>query len=389
VRVLFVHEQCGFQGGVEQNVAETALGLKARGHACHLAYLRQTARGPDEFAARFEGVHPVGDAGEGELARVAAEVGPDVVYYHKWPSLPDRPRLSARRAVRMIHDHDICCPRSHKYFVWPDRTCHQPAGLRCWADLAFLCRNTSGPLPVGYVDLWAHARERRRNHVLDACLVGSRFMRDELAMNGFPPDRVHIVPPAVRVPGSSPPVGPAGHRILFVGQVIRGKGVDLLLQALARVEAPWDLDIVGDGNARSGLEAIARDLGLADRVRFHGFVASEGLAPLYDAARIVAVPSRWPEPFGMVGLEAMHRGRPVVAFAVGGIPDWCLDGETGLLAPDRDVPALADRIGRLLRDDGLAGRLGARARVVASERFGFEGYLDRLASLLAGAPGAH
>ncbi len=389
MRVLFVHEQCGFQGGVEQNVAETALGLKARGHACHLAYLRKTARGPDEFAARFEGVHAVGDAGEGELARVAAAVGPDVVYYHKWPSLPDRPRLSARRAVRMIHDHDICCPRSHKYFVWPDRTCHQPAGLRCWADLAFLCRNPAGPLPVGYVDLWAHARERRRNHVLDACLVGSRFMRDELAMNGFPPDRVHIVPPAVRVPGSSPPVGPAGHRILFVGQVIRGKGVDLLLQALARVDGPWDLDVVGDGNARPGLEAMVRDLGLGDRVRFHGFVASEGLAPLYDAARIVAVPSRWPEPFGMVGLEAMHRGRPVVAFAVGGIPDWCLDGETGLLAPDRDVPALADRIGRLLRDDGLAGRLGARAREVASERFGFEGYLDRLASLLAGAPGAH
>ena len=166
--------------------------------------------------------------------------------------------------------------------------------------------------------------------------------------------------------------------------MIRGKGIDLLLDALARVAPPWSLDIVGDGNARPGLEAMAREAGLADRVRFHGFVASEGLAPLYDAARIVAVPSRWPEPFGMVGLEAMHRGRPVVAFDVGGIPDWCQDGETGLLAPDRDVPALADRIGRLLRDDALANRLGTRARQVASERFSFEGYLDRLATLLAG-----
>lgn len=384
MRVLFVHEQCGFQGGVEQNVAETALGLRARGHDCHLAYARLTLKDPDGFAARFCGASRVESARAEALRRVADAVRPDVVYYHKWPVLPEPPRLSAGRAVRMVHDHDLCCPRSHKYFVWPDRTCQHAADWRCWADLAFLRRAPEGTLPVGLVDLFAHARERRRNHLLDALLVGSRFMRDELAMNGFPPERIHIVPPAVRTPDRRPVGAPMGHRVLFVGQLIRGKGVDLLLQSLARVQAAWELVLVGDGNARAGLEDLARELGLTDRVRFAGYVPSAELSALYDEARIVAVPSRWPEPFGMVGLEAMHRGRPVVGFAVGGIPDWCLDGQTGLLAPDRDVPALAERIGRLLRDDELAARLGARALRVASERFSFEGYLDRLENLLAG-----
>jgi len=166
--------------------------------------------------------------------------------------------------------------------------------------------------------------------------------------------------------------------------LIRGKGVDLLLHALARVREPWDLVLAGDGNARDRLQRLSSRLGLSDRVRFPGFLASGDLPALYRQARIVAVPSRWPEPFGMVGLEAMHRGRPVAAFSVGGTPDWCLDGETGLLAPDRDVDGLAQRIGRLLRDDGLAVRLGARARQVARDRFPFDGYVDRLESVLAG-----
>lgn len=384
MRVLFVHEQCGFQGGVEQNVAETVRGLRERGHACHLAFLRASARDPDGFAARFDGVHPVTAGSDDDLVRAAGAARPDAVYWHKWPALPADPRLGTPRAVRMVHDHDLCCPRSHKYYALFDRTCHHPAGWRCVADLAFLRRTRGGPLPVGLVDLAAHAAERRRNRVLDALLVGSRFMRDELVMNGFAPDRVHIVPPAVRAPSTPMPPPPSGRSLLFVGQLIRGKGVDLLLRALARVPGPWDLVLVGEGNARGRLEALARDLGLSDRCRFTGWVPPSELDALYDGARLVVVPSRWPEPFGMVGLEAMHRGRPVVAFAAGGIPDWCTDGVTGLVAPDRDVPGLAERIARVLADDALAARLGARAAEAARDDFPFDGYLDRLESLLAG-----
>ena len=346
-----------------------------------LAFLRPTPRDPDGFAARFDGVTCVADAPADSLARTADAFRADVAYFHKWPALPP---AGACRRVRMVHDHDLCCPRSHKYFAWPDRTCRYPAGWRCWLDLAFLRRSTGGPLPIGFADVPAHAREMRRNRDLDALLVASRFMRDELRMNGFPEDRIHVVPPAVHVPDEPPPPPPSGRLVLFVGQLIRGKGVDLLLQALARVREPWDLVLAGDGNARDRLQRLSSRLGLSDRVRFPGFLASGDLPAWYRQARIVAVPSRWPEPFGMVGLEAMHRGRPVAAFSVGGIPDWCLDGETGLLAPDRDVDGLADRIGQLLRDDGLAARLGARARRVARERFPFEGYVARLESVLAG-----
>src|SRR5579863_4387245 len=110
VRILFVNEKCGYFGGIEQNVADTVRGLAARGHACSLAFQETTGRQVDEYQALFKScvaMHPFSDA--------VAHVRPDVIYMHKADvrslgALPD-----GVRRVRMIHDHDLCCPRRHKY----------------------------------------------------------------------------------------------------------------------------------------------------------------------------------------------------------------------------------------------------------------------------------
>ena len=102
-------------------------------------------------------------------------------------------------------------------------------------------------------------------------------------------------------------------------------------------------------------------------------------------AKLVVVPSRWPEPFGMIGLEAMHYGRPVVAFRVGGIPDWLEHGVTGLLAPEQDTRALAQAIDQLLADPQLCAKFGAAAQSCVREKFSFDRYLDRLEMLLSPA----
>ena len=390
MRILFVNEWLGYFGGVEQNVASTAVGLARRGHECHLAWGRE-ARNSDVYASLFRGImqssEAGGSAGPG-IADAAARLGADVVYFHKLPRLPDRmPPAGKVRTVRMIHDHDLCCPRRHKYFVHNQRICNDPAGWRCWLDLAFLAGDKSSPLRIRYNSLPAHMREMRRNHEIDQLLVGSRFMLDELLMNGFAPEKVAILPPVV--PMEDLPAEPIGESrtILFVGQLIRGKGVDLLLHALARMNCEYDARIIGDGNARPALQALCTRLGLDERVRFLGWIPNVDLPEHYLAARLVVVPARWPEPFGMIGLEAMRHARPVVATRAGGIPDWLAVGVTGLLADEQDTAGLANAMTRLLDDRALATRMGEAGRARVQREFRFDDYLVRLEALLSGVPG--
>jgi glycosyltransferase involved in cell wall biosynthesis len=208
-------------------------------------------------------------------------------------------------------------------------------------------------------------------------------MQDELVVNGFARETVRILPPCVNLPGQAITPVPDTPNLLFVGQLIKGKGVQLLLDALTHVRSPFTLRIAGDGNARAGLEEKCRALGLGDRVEFLGWVPRDQLETLYRDARALVVPSFWAEPFGMIGLEAMHHGRPVVGFAAGGIPDWLLDGENGILVPERDVTALAEGLDRLLGDHGLAQRLGAKGHELLAERFSFTGYVQALELVLA------
>ncbi len=281
----------------------------------------------------------------------------------------------------MVHDHDLCCPRRHKYYLLNGRVCHHKAGWRCYLDGAFLARTPTG---VTWVSIGRKLKDMHRHRRLDALLVGSRFMKRELVQNGFPEEKVHIVPPVVRLEHLRPSPLPDEPRLLYVGQLIRGKGVDLLLRALTHVRCPFTATIVGTGNAEPHLRALCHRLGLDERVRFQGWVDHDDLDRFYREAKVVAVPSRWPEPFGLIGLEAMHHGRPVVAFAVGGIPDWLVHDVTGLLVPEQDVVTFGKAVERLLTHTDMAASYGRAARERVQKHYSFERYLDRLEIHLSG-----
>ena len=212
-------------------------------------------------------------------------------------------------------------------------------------------------------------------------------MREELLSNGFPAAKVHILPPVVRIPTSHAPLSlPAKPHVVYVGQLIRGKGADLLLQALRYVTGDYTVTLVGTGNAHDRLVDLSRRLGVADRVHFQGWVDHAQLDTYYSAATVVAVPSRWPEPFGMVGLEAMQYGRAVVAFNVGGIADWLQHDHTGFLVPEQDVEAFGHALQRLISSPALAARLGRQAYAYVRHHYNFSHYLDQLESHLRCVP---
>ncbi|MDE1147195.1 MAG: glycosyltransferase [Azospirillaceae bacterium] len=209
-------------------------------------------------------------------------------------------------------------------------------------------------------------------------LCVSNFIRDQVLAMGFPAERtrVHYIgvdSRAVRVR----PVGEETPTILHVARQVEGKGAEYLIRAFARIadrHPTVQLHLIGDGPLRTALQALAGSLGLAERIRFLGALPhGEVLAHMRRAAMLVLPSVRaangWVEGLGMVMLEAAATGVPVIASRIGGIPEVIVEGQTGLLAPERAPEALARCMATLLDDGDLRHRMGAQARAHIDAHF--------------------
>ena len=168
--------------------------------------------------------------------------------------------------------------------------------------------------------------------------------------------------------------------IIYIGQFIRGKGVDLMLEALSFLRIPWHATIVGDGPDRTMLENLASRLGIRDRLEFTGWL--EKPESILSQSDVAVFSSRWQEPFGLSGAEAQVHGVPVVAFDVGGVREWLEDGVTGFAVPPKDTQAMADRLAELFQDTTLRHSLGENARRHMQEHFSPKHFLDSFQQLV-------
>jgi len=155
--------------------------------------------------------------------------------------------------------------------------------------------------------------------------------------------------------------------VLAVANLIREKGIDVAIRAMAETPANTVLWIIGVGSEAATLQALAAGMGLQDRVRFFGQQAH--VQPFMQAADCLTCPSLWAEAAGLVNLEALSTGLPVVASRIGGIPEYVEDGRTGLLFPPGDHHALASMLRRIHDAPEERRRLGEAARETAIQRF--------------------
>ncbi len=392
MRILFVHEKFGAFGGAEANVLLTATALGDRGHTVGLAHGPATGRGEADWNAVFEGCFPLTPgAGATAVRHAAAHFQPDVVFLHKMADAGVLRALAAGPVpvARMVHDHDLYCMRGYKYNPLSRAICTRPASLYCvFPCAASVCRGAGGGLSLR----WASYREKRReielNRAFRRLIVATGYMREELLRNGFSPEQIAIHAPVPRT-ASAADTASFGSRnlIVYAGQIVRGKGVDVLLESLARVTAPFECVIIGDGSHRETCERLRDRLGLRPRVRFTGFLPQARIAEYYREASLAVMSSLWPEPFGATGLEAMRCGLPVVAFDAGGISEWLINGLNGFLVPWMDRARFAACVEALLHNKSLARQMGERGRRMADEHFNFDSYIDGLEELLAQTAG--
>lgn len=149
--------------------------------------------------------------------------------------------------------------------------------------------------------------------------------------------------------------------VFALGRHVPQKGFDVLLEAMREVPASHDLVLAGDGPEREALAALAERLGIADRVEFVGRLDGPGVRRWMKGAAVFVLPSRH-EPFGIVNLEAMASGRPVVATRVGGVPEFVEDGVAGVLVEPEDAAGLGRAIEGVLNDPANASRLAEAGR---------------------------
>ncbi len=364
-KLLFVSEYCGIVGGIERYMAQSAHLLRKDGHEVDCLCF---AKAQDEmvFRANFSGSISYAD-----LMRKKPSY--DLVVVHKIRSAEILRGIKKHyRVVIFVHDHEFYCPRRSYYRPFTRNNCRESySWLRCT-----LCSSIRRPRKAGelltacglsFSKLWTEIKTSEK------FIVISGFMRDNLVRQGIEPGRIAIIPPAISIDDriKEEKVKPTTPHLLVVGQLIKGKGVDQLLQALPLVKNDCVLDILGNGNDENNLKAMAVPLG--DKVRFHGWVRTP--EQYFAQAYLEVLPWRWQEPFGLVGPEALAQGIPLVGFNVGGIGEYLIDGDTGLLAPPGDIQALAGAIDRLLSAPELTAQMGENGRKLVMEKYSREKFL--------------
>jgi len=220
----------------------------------------------------------------------------------------------------------------------------------------------------------------------------SEHIRRRAAGWGYPEDRLVVLPIGVDTDAIQPGPPAGAPRILHVARLVEKKGTADLLHAFALVRKnirDAELVVIGDGPLRDSLEGLARELGVQAAVRFFGARGHEETLRELAGARLLCLPSVTAangdqEGLPTVVMEAAAAGKPVVGTRHGGTPEAVVDGSTGYLVDEHDVPALADRLADLLADEQRCEKFGQAARSMAVERFSLSRQTAKLEDLYRG-----
>jgi glycosyltransferase involved in cell wall biosynthesis len=368
-------------GGVATLAMASAAALTRRGVAVHV------------LAARAESEEPVPGVAvhlSPELLNRRIEpsarlqdglaIEPAIIHLHQFEDSAAFAVLRRRAPVAVsVHGYSACTAGVH-YFA-PGQECTRAHGAGCIPNLLLRgCAHTRDPrgLPAAYRRASSSVQTLTQ---ADLAISHSSVVDRHLATNGV--TRRAVIPPF----STLEPASGSGHetrrRVVFAGRVVASKGVDVLIRAARSVDA--EFVICGDGWQLESMRRLARRLGVGDRVRFTGWLEEAALAQQLADASVVVVPSLWPEPFGLVGIEAFSAGRPVIASDTGGVRDWLEDGVSGVCVPPGDERALARALEGMLASPERQRTMGAAGKRVAEARFTAELHVSALLSAYADA----
>jgi glycosyltransferase involved in cell wall biosynthesis len=293
-----------------------------------------------------------------EMRRLLEADRPDVVHVHGvYPMFSPSVLVACRRAgvpvVMTVHNHNLTCPTSGH--LRKGRVCEDCVGGHEYRCMLKNCRNNIFE-SFAYALRSSVARRFRLFHDnVSMLIVLTPFGKARLLQAGFRGDQIAVVPNATSVKDTAVD-RPAGEYVAFAGRVSAEKGVDIFLAAAARMpDVPFK--VAGDGPLLSEMMAKA-----PHNVEFRGRLGFDELLTFYRRSRVLVVPSLGLELFGLVVVDAMALGVPVIASRIGGLPHVVEDGVTGSLFESGNPEDLVQQVRRLWEDSQLCNQMGRAAR---------------------------
>jgi glycosyltransferase involved in cell wall biosynthesis len=390
VKILVLCERVDAEGGTETYLRTLLPALRARGHTLRVA--ARFAAQPDAYGVPVETIAwsdehdpPSADAASA-VERLASSFGPDVAAVHNVldAGVLEAVRANAPRVAYHLHDHRPFCPNGDRLYPRGGGICAVQMGTAgCgWHALVSGCAYGPRQRTFGLIRL----RERVARAVAagDATIAFSRYVAALAQRNGVAAEKIRVVTPALEdwAFADSVAARPPENSILFAGRVVPSKGAGSMVRALASLapDARPLLRVAGDGPDLDATVDEAHRLGVP--LEALGRLDAVAMRDAYDRATLVAIPSLWGEPFGLVGIEAFARGRPVVAYDAGAIAEWLAPSGAGQAVPLRDERALGTAVAKLLDGDAWS-RASANAFAAASN-YRLGAHVERIEAIYGG-----
>lgn len=383
MRILLINDVAHYRdGGGNRVVVDTLQWLHAAGHEVGVACYQAPEKLTDGIKCFVVQSRGTGDSNqELTLPSIVDQFKPDVIQTHTRRDPEQQLNIARRNAFSVfLHDQTWFCSggdrMGHDY-----APCHRPHSLAC-LPLHYV-KGCGGKSPVGNLARWRAVTGlqslMRLQHV--RLQVASAFMRSGLLENGFADHAIDHIPLyggiADKAINHNAQVQESGC-ILAPARLFHSKGVHVLLNAMAELkDLQWRLVVPGEGPEKAALIRQASQLGIESKVQYLGEIPPHEMDLWYRRCQFVIFPVLRAEPFGLVGVEALAHGRPIVAFEGGAVREWLWPNETGILVKEHSSAAMAAAIRSLLTDPELCRRMGNAARLRHSA-FTPAAYMERL-----------
>lgn len=314
------------------------------------------------------------------LGKILRDYKPDILFIHLMTNhVALRFVLDSNiPTLRMFHEYRSLCLRNARQ-RWPADRCSRPLDWKCF----FYGCCLGNPLPGKRFPRLSSLRdkliEKNMYKEIDLAVVFSQHMKFVLLQNGFCEAKIVVLPYFASLadfPKSDNKLSnliqsnvKKKHNLVFCGQIIKSKGLQILIKCMPLLKTDCNLTIIGSGNYEEKIQELVKKMNLEDIVEFKGWLNDSEIYNAYDSSDIAIVPSIWDEPFGIVGIDAMASGKAVIAFDVGGISDWLDHGKTGYLVKKIHPEDLASAIDLILADSSNLQKMCYEAKDRAFEYY--------------------